>query len=110
MRPRILIVDDQPEIVQALSVICAAEGFDPVPAHSPKQAVALSEQNLDLVLMDMNYAPEHHSGEEGLQLLQHFHRLEPMLPVIVLTAWVSIPLGGGSDAAWGHGFLAEALE
>ncbi len=93
MRPRLLIVDDQPEIVRALSVVCAAENFDAISAESPEEALALvAEREFDLVLMDMNYDRERTSGEDGLALLQSLHRQDPALPVVVMTAWASISL------------------
>ncbi len=93
MRPRILIVDDQPEILRALSVVCAAENFEAVSAESPKQALALvAEHDFDLALIDMNYDREHTSSEEGLALLQSLQRQDPALPVVVMTAWASISL------------------
>lgn len=46
----------------------------------------------DVVLMDLNYARDTTSGEEGLELLEEIARLDGHLPVVVMTAWASIDL------------------
>lgn len=89
--PRILIADDQPDILQALRLLLKPEGYEVVTAASPAHvAQAVGESELDVILMDMNYARDTTSGREGLDLLTRIHAVHPNLPVVVMTAYGSV--------------------
>ena len=89
--PRILIADDQPDILEALRLLLKGEGYRTSTAASPAAILALSErEEFDAVLMDMNYDRDTTSGREGLDLLPQLLAIEPSLPVIVMTAWGSV--------------------
>jgi DNA-binding NtrC family response regulator len=91
--PRVLIADDQPEILRALSFICNAEGYQTVTVNSPAAVLALlGKEEFDLVLIDLNYHPDNETGAEGLALLKQISSLEPSLPVVVMTAFATIQL------------------
>lgn len=91
MPPRILIADDQPDILQALRLLLKPEGYEVVTATSPAHvAQAVGESELDVILMDMNYARDTTSGREGLDLLARIHAVYPNLPVVVMTAYGSV--------------------
>jgi DNA-binding NtrC family response regulator len=93
MRPRILIADDQPDVVEALRLLLKAEGYETVAAGSPATALeALKRRDFDAVLMDLNYARDTTSGQEGLDLLAAIQGLDSTLPVMVMTAWGSVEL------------------
>ncbi len=95
--PRILVADDQPDVVEALRLLLKGAGFTVVPASSPagvEEAVAREE--LDAALLDMNYARDTTSGAEGLDLLARVRAIDPRLPVVVMTAWGSV--GGAVEA------------
>ena len=51
---------------------------------------AIDEADFDAALIDLNYARDTTSGQEGLDLLARLHAQDPTLPVIVLTAWASV--------------------
>jgi DNA-binding NtrC family response regulator len=88
---RILIADDQPDVVAALRLLLKGEGYDIRVAHVPAGVRALVErEELDAVLMDMNYTRDTTSGREGLELLPELRALDPTLPVVVMTAWGTI--------------------
>ena len=88
---RILIADDQPDILQALKLLLKSEGYGIVTATTPGQiATAVTEEGVDVVLMDMNYAHDTTSGREGLDLLTRIHAVHPNLPVVLMTAWGSV--------------------
>lgn len=93
MRPRLLIVDDHQDVLAALRLALKNEGMDVVAAGSPAGAmsIAASEQ-VDLALIDLNYARDTTSGAEGLELLTKLRRIDPLLPIVVMTAWASIEL------------------
>ncbi|HEX5725047.1 MAG TPA: sigma-54 dependent transcriptional regulator [Longimicrobiaceae bacterium] len=89
--PRILIADDQPDVLQALRLLLKGEGFQIETATSPAGILALArEQDLDVVLMDLNYARDTTSGREGLDLVSQLQALDSTLPVVVMTAWGSV--------------------
>jgi DNA-binding NtrC family response regulator len=91
--PRILIADDQADVVAALSLLLKGEGFRIQSASSPAGVLnALDGQEFDVVLIDLNYARDTTSGSEGLDLLSKIHGIDPSLPVVVMTAWGSVDL------------------
>jgi DNA-binding NtrC family response regulator len=88
---RILISDDQPDVLEALRLLLKPEGFHTETVTSPAGALtALQERDFDALLMDLNYTRDTTSGTEGLDLLAKVQTLDPTLPVIVMTAWGSI--------------------
>ncbi|MBN1939504.1 MAG: SpoIIE family protein phosphatase [Candidatus Aminicenantes bacterium] len=92
-KPRILVADDQEDIVQALKMLLKAHGFEIRSASSPAAALEiLHGDRFDLFLMDLNYSPGQTSVREGIELLTQAQRLEPLLPVVVMTGCGSIEL------------------
>lgn len=95
--PRVLIADDQADVLEALRILLKGAGIQSETAASPKQVIAAVERSeFDAVLMDLNYTRDTTSGKEGLDLLTELQGLEATLPVIVMTAWGSV--GGAVDA------------
>jgi len=91
--PRILVADDQADIREALHLLLKGEGFAVEAAASVSAALAaLAKGDFDCALIDLNYARDTTSGDEGLSLLSRIHTLDPLLPVVVMTAWGSIDL------------------
>ncbi|HXV86499.1 MAG TPA: response regulator, partial [Gemmatimonadales bacterium] len=85
---RILIADDQRDVLEALRLLLKAEGYEIDMATSPAGVVtAVGERDYDAVLMDLNYQRDTTSGAEGLDLLSRLHTLDATLPVVVMTAW-----------------------
>lgn len=90
---RLLIADDQSDVLIALQILLKGEGFVTDAATSPAGVIEkLSASSYDLLLMDMNYARDTTSGREGLDLLSQVRRVDETLPVVVMTAWASIDL------------------
>jgi DNA-binding NtrC family response regulator len=91
--PRILIADDQRDVLEALRLLVKGEGYQADTVDSPTAALrALEQRDYDAVLIDLNYARDTTSGEEGLDLLTRIHAADESLPVIVMTAWGSVNL------------------
>src|ERR1700704_6593293 len=91
--PKILIADDQADVLAALRLLLKAERFQIETAASPAGVLkALDSQELDIVLIDLNYARDTTSGSEGLDLLTRILTIDPALPVVVMTAWGSVDL------------------
>jgi DNA-binding NtrC family response regulator len=93
VRPRVLLADDQRDVLESLRMLLKAEEFETESVTSPAAVVnAVEERDYDALLMDLNYARDTTSGQEGLDLLGRIQRLDNTLPVIVMTAWGSINL------------------
>jgi DNA-binding NtrC family response regulator len=93
MKSRILIADDQGDVIEALRLLLKPEGFDTETATSPGAVIrAVGARQFDLVLIDLNYTRDTTSGSEGLELLEHLHAFDRTLPIVVMTAWASIEL------------------
>ncbi|HET9530783.1 MAG TPA: SpoIIE family protein phosphatase [Blastocatellia bacterium] len=91
--PRALIADDQADVLEALYLLLKSEGYQTEAVTSPSAVIeALKTSNFDLLLMDLNYARDTTSGQEGLDLLAHVRELDSTLPIVVMTAWGSIEL------------------
>ena len=89
--PRVLIADDQPDVLEALRLLLKGEGFKIESASSPAAILeAIDGEEFDAVLMDLNYARDTTSGQEGLDLLSQLRSHDPTLPVVVMTAWGSV--------------------
>jgi DNA-binding NtrC family response regulator len=89
--PRLLVADDQPDVLEAVRLLGKAHGFEVRTATSPAAALAVCEaEPLDVCLLDLNYARDTTSGREGLDLLARIRELDPALPVVVMTAWGTI--------------------
>src|SRR5262245_61277570 len=88
---RILIADDQADVLEALRLLLKSEGFLIDAVESPAAALAAIEtRDYDVALIDLNYARDTTSGREGLDLLARMHAADESLPVVVMTAWGSI--------------------
>lgn len=91
MTPRILLADDQPDVLEALRILLKAEGFEAVTVGSPAEVMTSVERgDFDLALIDLNYTRDTTSGREGLDLLSALRELDSTLPVVVMTAWSSV--------------------
>jgi DNA-binding NtrC family response regulator len=89
--PRILIADDQADVLESLRLLLKSEGYQITSATSPSAVLAAVEQSdFNCVLMDLNYARDTTSGQEGLDLLARLQALDSSLPVVVMTAWGSV--------------------
>src|SRR5258708_28118476 len=88
---RVLLADDQADIRDALRLLLKREGYETQGVASPAEALsAIESREFDAVLMDLNYARDTTSGQEGLDLLTRIQMLDSTLPVVVMTAWSSI--------------------
>ena len=81
-RPRILIIDDDVELVGMLCEYLDREGFDAEACHDGDQALStLRTNSFDLAILDVMLP-----GQTGLELLRHIAPQHPGLGVIMLTA------------------------
>lgn len=118
--PRALIADDQPDVLTALRLLLRNAGYQTEAVSSPAEVLeAIRQSNFDLVLMDLNYARDTTSGQEGLDLITNIRALDSALPIVVLTAWGSVELAvevmhrGGRDFVqkpWDNSRLLKSLD
>ncbi|HWB16400.1 MAG TPA: sigma-54 dependent transcriptional regulator [Vicinamibacterales bacterium] len=88
---RVLVADDQVNILDALELLLGGEGYDVVVTSSPAEVLAEVERSdVDVALIDLNYTRDTTSGQEGLDLLDRLHTIDPTLPVLVMTGWSSV--------------------
>src|SRR5579872_1031399 len=90
---RVLIADDQPDVLEALRLLLKGEGYATESSASPAGILAaLEARDFDVLIMDLNYSRDTTSGHEGLDLLARLQTLDSTLPVVVMTAWGSVEL------------------
>ncbi len=90
---RALIADDQADVLEALRLLLKGAGYQCEQARSPAAVLTAAEaQHFDVLLMDLNYARDTTSGQEGLDLLGRLQAVAATLPIVVMTAWGSVEL------------------
>ncbi len=90
---RILIADDQADVLEALRLLLKAEGYQIETVKSPAAVIkAVEARDFSLAIIDLNYTRDTTSGQEGLELLAKLQAVDPTLPVVVMTAWASVEI------------------
>ncbi|HMD09708.1 MAG TPA: SpoIIE family protein phosphatase [Candidatus Acidoferrum sp.] len=90
---RILIADDQPDVLNALRLLLKGQGYETEGVASPAELLrAMEAREFDLLLMDLNYARDTTSGREGLDLLSHLKENEDAPVIVVMTGWATVGL------------------
>jgi len=117
---RILVADDDGDVLHALRLLLKGEGYEVETATSPAGVMALVEStDFDAALLDLNYARDTTSGREGIELVARLRALDSTLPVIVMTAWGSVEgavaavRSGARDyieKPWNNGRLLATLQ
>jgi serine phosphatase RsbU (regulator of sigma subunit) len=88
---RVLVADDQPDVLEALRWLLTGEGYEPEFVSSTEAVMArLRERPFDLLLMDLNYSRDTTSGREGLELIPQVRAHDPSMPIVVMTGWGSV--------------------
>ncbi len=87
---RVLIVDDEPDILESLSILLESsmDGVTVVTVESAEEGLkALAEQDLDLIISDFKMP-----GMDGLEFLRRASRSNPDLPRILMTAFPDLQI------------------
>ena len=118
--PRILIADDQQDILGALVLLLKGQGYVTEAVTSPSELLeAVSRSQFDLLLMDLNYARDTTSGREGLDILAQLKTIDGIPPIVVMTGWATVGIAveamqrGVTDFVekpWTNTKLLEILE
>src|SRR6267154_2107364 len=120
MQPRILIADDQQDVLDALRLLLKGHGYSIETVNSPADLLAaVGRQEFDILLIDLNYARDTTSGREGLDVLHRLKQMAEPPPVVAMTGWATVGLAveamqyGVSDFVekpWTNTRLLEILE
>jgi DNA-binding NtrC family response regulator len=90
---RILIADDQPDVLEALRILLKGAGHQTDAVNSLAGIFnALDKKDYALLLMDLNYTRDTTSGQEGLEVIPKLQEIDSTLPIVVMTAWATIDL------------------
>lgn len=109
--PRILIADDQRDVIEALRLLLKPEGYDLTAVSLPSGVLeALRNQEFDAALIDLNYTRDTTSGQEGLDLLSQIQAMDSTFPVIVMTAWGSVDLAVEAMRRGARDFIQKPWE
>jgi DNA-binding NtrC family response regulator len=109
--PRILAADDQQHIVEALEILLHPQGYYVDCAKSPAEVrQALASDYYDALLIDLNYARDTTSGQEGLDLLSEIVALDGSVPIIVMTAWGNVELAVEAMRRGARDFITKPWE
>ena len=117
---RIIIADDQPDVLEALRLLLKGHGYVTETVTSPAGLLeALGRSEFDLVLMDLNYARDTTSGREGLDILTQLKDSGDAPPIVVMTGWATVGLaveamqrgvGDFVEKPWVNTRLLEVLQ
>src|SRR5215471_5360564 len=109
--PRILVADDQRDVLEAVRLLLKGEGFVIETVTSPSGVLdALQSREFDAVLIDLNYTRDTTSGQEGLDLLSRIQANDSTLPVIVMTAWGSVDVAVEAMRRGARDFIQKPWE
>jgi DNA-binding NtrC family response regulator len=90
---RILIADDQRDVLEALRILLKGEGHQTDAVTSLTAILnALEKRDYGLLMMDLNYTRDTTSGQEGLEVIPKIQEIDNTLPIVVMTAWATIDL------------------
>lgn len=119
-RPRVLVAEDQDDVLAALGLLLKTNGYDTEFVKSPAETIkALSTRSFDAVLLDLNYSRDTTSGAEGLELLSRVQALDNTLALVAMTAWGTIELAVDAmhrgacefvQKPWDNAHLLKVLE
>lgn len=119
-QPRVLIADDQPDVLEALRLLLKGHGYLTEAVTSPAALFeAITQKEFDVILMDLNYARDTTSGREGLDLLARLKAADNAPPIVVMTGWATVGLaveamqqgiGDFVEKPWVNARLLEILQ
>jgi DNA-binding NtrC family response regulator len=90
---KILIVDDQPAVCAALELLFDLHGMPCLVARSPDEALrAITHDDVGVVVQDMNFTRDKTSGAEGIELMHRIRKLDPDVPIVLMTAFTSLEM------------------
>jgi len=108
---RILVADDQPDVLEAMRLLLKAEGYQIETVKSPAAVIkAVEARDFSLAIIDLNYTRDTTSGQEGLDLLARLQTADATLPVVVMTAWASVEVAVEAMRRGAKDFITKPWE
>ena len=108
---RVLVGDDQRDVLEALRLLLKSEGYQIETVTSPPRLIEAAEtREFDVILLDLNYTRDTTSGQEGLDLLAQLQALDSTLPVVVMTAWGSVEVAVEAMRRGARDFIQKPWE
>jgi DNA-binding NtrC family response regulator len=108
---RILVADDQPDVLEAMRLLLKAEGYQIETVKSPAAVIkAVEARDFALAIIDLNYTRDTTSGQEGLDLLAKLQAADATLPVVVMTAWASVEVAVEAMRRGAKDFITKPWE
>jgi DNA-binding NtrC family response regulator len=105
-KSKILIIDDEPDMLSACAKIISVLGNDPVPVADVKKAMKfLEEEEFDLIFCDL-LMPEH----DGMEVLEICQKLAPNTPVIIFSAFGTIDRAVAAMKAGAFDFIEKPFD
>ncbi len=105
-KPKILIVDDELDMLSGCANIMSALGNKPIPVNNGKTAIELlKEDDFDLVFCDL-LMPE----IDGMQIIEAVQKYAPQTPVIIFSAYGTIDRAVTAMKAGAYDFIEKPLD
>jgi DNA-binding NtrC family response regulator len=102
---RILIVDDEPDIAASWVRILGSEGYRCRSTSEPQEALRLLEsERFDLLLTDLRMP-----GMDGMEMLKRAQKIDPQMPVVMLTGYASLESAVAAVKAGAFDFLSKSF-
>jgi len=109
--PRILVADDDHNILAALKLLLSCADYDVILASQPEQVIRLfKEESFACVFLDLNFNLDTTSGEEGLVLIEQLHQIDNSVPIIVMTGWATVELAVNAMQKGAADFIQKPWE
>jgi len=93
MKASILIIDDNKSVLTALEMLLQTEFENVICLSNPVSLLSVIKQNnIDIVLLDMNFRAGINNGNEGIFLLKEIQKYDPTISVVMITAYGDVEL------------------
>jgi DNA-binding NtrC family response regulator len=107
-KSNVLIVDDDPDVLTAVKLLLKTEAQEVITEKNPENLSWLLQRNqVDLVLLDMNFNSAINTGNEGLYWLRKIKEWKPNVCVIMITAYGDIDLAVRSLKEGANDFIVK---
>jgi DNA-binding NtrC family response regulator len=111
MSYKVLLADDDKNILAALKLQLKIEGFHSQGFTTPSEVLAaLKSDSFDLILMDLNYQQDTTSGDEGLSLISSIREIEPLIPIVAMTGWGTIDIAVNAMRRGANDFIEKPCD